>query len=339
MSVEAVTKVASITTGDDKSKSVLMWLAFHLNEKTGLCCPSINLLRKEMEVGSDNTVRAALTRLRERGLVSWTREIEDGVIKRTLYTLHLDASTVAPTSTTEPHSITDVPQPLKGGPSMAEQGSLNGCAGVPQPVNGNKEIEQGKEQGKEQGINAPAKNSPAEKPRVDTNPNPPSLSAEDVPPIDDEPEGLFEPEADLPEADPDLPVIATEAQPGPESEEGKPKRKRKSPAKKVADWPVEDDGVDAETREAYLAVRKAKRVGPFTRKAYEQLAKKAQQHGVSVKVALEKCIGHGWVFPYDGAFETEKNHGKAQQSQQKSAFLRPQSEIDYTYGLDRWNRA
>lgn len=170
MSVEAVTKVASITTGDDKSKSVLMWLAFHLNEKTGLCCPSINLLRKEMEVGSDNTVRAALTRLRERGLVSWTREIEDGVIKRTLYTLHLDASTVAPTSTTDPHSITDVPQQLKGGPSMAEQGSLNGCAGVPQPVNGNKEIEQGIEQGKEQGSVAPAYRA-AETPCVDTNPN------------------------------------------------------------------------------------------------------------------------------------------------------------------------
>ena len=70
MSFAAVTKVAGITTGDDKSKSVLMWLAFHLNEKTGICCPSFSLLRKEMEVGSDNTIRAALTRLREKGLVS-----------------------------------------------------------------------------------------------------------------------------------------------------------------------------------------------------------------------------------------------------------------------------
>lgn len=339
MSVEAVTKVASITTGDDKSKSVLMWLAFHLNEKTGLCCPSINLLRKEMEVGSDNTVRAALTRLRERGLVSWTREIEDGVIKRTLYTLHLDASTVAPTSTTEPHSITDVPQPLKGGPSMAEQGSLNGCAGVPQPVNGNKEIEHGIEQGKEQGINAPAKNSPVESPCLNTNPNPPPLMFEDVPPLDDEPEGLFDHEADLPEADPDAPVIATEAPTGPESEEEKPKpkRQRKSPAKKSAGaWPAEDDGVDAETREAYLALRKSKRQPPFSPKAYELFKKQATKHGVSVQVALEKCIERGWIFPYDGAFEEGKNYGKAQQ---KSAFLRPQSEIDYTYGLDRWNRA
>lgn len=338
MSFAAVAKVARITTGDDKSKSVLFWLAFHLNEETGLCCPSIGLLRKETEVGSENTIRSALTRLRERGLVSWTREIENGAVKRTLYTLHLDTSTDAPTSAIEPTSATEVPQQLKGGTSMVDVGYLNGCRGVPQPLKGNMEIEHRKEHRNKQGSVLPAPLE-AETPCVDTNPNPPSLSAEDVPPLDDEPEGLFEPEADLPEADPDLPVIATEAQPGPESEEGKPKRKRKSPAKKVADWPVEDDGVDAETREAYLAVRKAKRVGPFTRKAYEQLAKKAQQHGVSVKVALEKCIGHGWVFPYDGAFETEKNHGKTQQSQQKSAFLRPQSEIDYTYGLDRWNRA
>lgn len=167
----------------------------------------------------------------------------------------------------------------------------------------------------------------AEAPCVDTNPN-----LEDVPfPDFEEPSSdeLF-----------DAPLL-DEAKPRdePQTEVKTKPRTRKAAAKKAADWPVEDDGVDAETREAYLAVRKAKRVGPFTRKAYEQLAKKAHQHGVSVKVALEKCIGHGWVFPYDGAFETEKNHGKAQQSQQKSAFLRPQSEIDYTYGLDRWNRA
>lgn len=167
MSFAAITKVAGITTGDDKSKSVLMWLAFHLNEKTGICCPSFSLLRKEMEVGSDNTIRAALTRLREKGLVSWTREIENGAVKRTIYTLHLDASTVAPTSTAESPSIADVPQQLKGGTSMVEQGSLNGCAGVPQPVNGNMEIEHGKEHGKEQGSIA----RDAKTPCLDTNPN------------------------------------------------------------------------------------------------------------------------------------------------------------------------
>lgn len=147
MSFAAITKVANIKTGDDKSKSVLLWLAFHLNDETGLCCPSISLLRKETEVGSDNTIRAALSRLREKGLVSWTREIEDGCVKRTLYTLNLDASKGEPASAIEPTSAIEVPQPLKGGTSTIEGGYFNGCAGIPQPLKGNKEIEQGKEQG------------------------------------------------------------------------------------------------------------------------------------------------------------------------------------------------
>lgn len=331
MSFAAVTKVAGITTGDDKSKSVLMWLAFHLNEKTGICCPSFSLLRKEMEVGSDNTIRAALTRLREKGLVSWTREIENGAVKRTLYTLHLDASVDEPASMTDAPSTADVPQRLKGGPSMVEQGSLNGCAGVPQPVNGNMEIEHGKEQGKEHGSFLRA--SPDdEKSHLDTNPNPAQFEGVPFPDFeeasDDE---LFA--AELIKAD------KAQSEPAPESE-AKPKAKtRKATAKKADVWPVEDDGVDAETREAYLALRKAKRSGPFTPKAYDLLKTQATKHGASVKVAIEKCIERGWVFPYEGAFEKEKNHGKTRQSQQKSAFLRPQSEIDYTYGLDRWNRA
>lgn len=152
MSFAAIAKVATINAGDDKSKSVLLWLAFHLNDDTGLCCPSISLLRKETEVGSDNTIRAALARLREKGLVSWTREIEDGCVKRTLYTLHLDTAKVEPTSTTKPTSAIEVPQPMKGGASTVDGGYFNGCAGVPQPLKGNKEIEHGKEQGKEQGV-------------------------------------------------------------------------------------------------------------------------------------------------------------------------------------------
>ena len=152
MSFAAIAKVATINAGDDKSKSVLLWLAFHLNDDTGLCCPSISLLRKETEVGSDNTIRAALARLREKGLVSWTREIEDGCVKRTLYTLHLDTAKVEPTSTTKPTSAIEVPQPMKGGASTVDGWYFNGCAGVPQPLKGNKEIEHGKEQGKEQGF-------------------------------------------------------------------------------------------------------------------------------------------------------------------------------------------
>lgn len=136
MSFAAITKVANIKTGDDKSKSVLLWLAFHLNDETGLCCPSISLLRKETEVGSDNTIRAALSRLREKGLVSWTREIEDGCVKRTLYTLNLDASKGEPASAIEPTSAIEVPQPLKGGTSTIEGGVLQWLRGGPSAIEG-----------------------------------------------------------------------------------------------------------------------------------------------------------------------------------------------------------
>lgn len=198
MSFAAITKVANIKTGDDKSKSVLLWLAFHLNDETGLCCPSISLLRKETEVGSDNTIRAALSRLREKGLVSWTREIEDGCVKRTLYTLNLDASKGEPASAIEPTSAIEVPQPLKGGTSTIEGGYFNGCAGVPQPLKENKEIEQGKEQGREQGSFSPAFacDAPADgvAHKTGVTPSPDdwaSLLAEPAPMEDDYPADLF----------------------------------------------------------------------------------------------------------------------------------------------------
>lgn len=222
--------------------------------------------------------------------------------------------------------------PRDGGRVPRETGE-----GYPAKRGSYKGIGKGMERDKERGMAAPdsagvPEVSEAENPHLDTNPN---LAQFDGVPFPDFEEAsddeLFA--AELIKADKAKAELAPEP-------EAKPKtRTRKTTAKKADAWPVEDDGVDADTREAYLSVRKAKRVGPFTPKAYEQLAKQATKHGVSVKVALEKCIESGWVFPYDSLFEKEKNHGKTQQSQQKSAFLRPQSEIDYTYGLDRWNRA
>ena len=70
MSLKAINWMAKQTTGDDKMKSALFWLAFHLNDETGECFPSISTLQAEMEVKSDNTVRGALRRLREAGFIS-----------------------------------------------------------------------------------------------------------------------------------------------------------------------------------------------------------------------------------------------------------------------------
>lgn len=325
MSFAAITKVANIKTGDDKSKSVLLWLAFHLNDETGLCCPSISLLRKETEVGSDNTIRAALSRLREKGLVSWTREIEDGCVKRTLYTLNLDASKGEPASAIEPTSAIEVPQPLKGGTSTIEGGYFNGCAGVPHPLKENKEIEQGKEQGREQGSFSPAFacDAPADGVAHKTGVTPcaadwASLLSETAP-ADDVPPGLFD---DLP------PEPAPVAKPAAK----KPKRSRAASDA----WPVEGDGIDEETRSAYLAVRKAKRVGPFTAKAYEQIKAQGEKFGRSIAETIGVCIGRGWVYPYDSALQQSnstngKNNGI--QDDRRGFVLTPQSEYDYEAGL------
>lgn len=83
MSLKAINWMAKQTTGDDKMKSALFWLAFHLNDETGECFPSISTLQAEMEVKSDNTVRGALRRLREAGFISWERETKDGLTVKT----------------------------------------------------------------------------------------------------------------------------------------------------------------------------------------------------------------------------------------------------------------
>ena len=145
MSLKAINWMAKQTTGDDKMKSALFWLAFHLNDETGECFPSISTLQAEMEVKSDNTVRGALRRLREAGFISWERETKDGLTVKTNYHLHMNGSMAEGTSTSA------VPQPLREGTSTVERGTSTIAGGVLQPVRTNREIEQGinKERNKE----------------------------------------------------------------------------------------------------------------------------------------------------------------------------------------------
>lgn len=143
MGMNAINWMAKQKTGDDKSKSALFWLAFHMNDKTGECFPSISTLQAEMEVKSDNTVRSALRRLRDAGLISWERETRDGVTVKTKYRLHMHGSMTAGTSADKGTSTIAVPQPLKGGASTVEGGTSTIAGGVPQPLRTNMEIEQG----------------------------------------------------------------------------------------------------------------------------------------------------------------------------------------------------
>lgn len=243
---------------DRTQVDVLEAIAFFFNEKTGQCYPSTDELARISRVNS-KLVRKTVRELEEAGLVSCRQQVG----RPRFFTLHLEALPPAPEKTTAgqfcaPRDETtplDDCHPLEESAGGQESTANPGRKIPPTPVGKSPEpryettpeqgIEQGIEQGKEQGVNAPAKNSPVENLRLNTNPNPPSLFAEgelptdepplfdDFPPMDD-PEGLFAPDDDLlPEADPDMPVIATEAQPGPESEEGteakeKPKGKRKA---------------------------------------------------------------------------------------------------------------
>lgn len=151
MSLKAINWMAKQTTGDDKMKSALFWLAFHLNDETGECFPSISTLQAEMEVKSDNTVRGALRRLREAGFISWERETKDGLTVKTNYHLHMNGSMAEGTSASNGTSTIAVPQPLREGTSTVEGGTSTIAGGVLQPVRTNREIEQGnnKEQNKE----------------------------------------------------------------------------------------------------------------------------------------------------------------------------------------------
>ena len=162
MGMNAINWMAKQKTGDDKSKSALFWLAFHMNDKTGECFPSISTLQAEMEVKSDNTVRSALRRLRDAGLISWERETRDGVTVKTKYRLHMHGSMTAGTSADKGTSTIAVPQPLKGGASTVEGGTSTIAGGVPQPLRTNMEIEQGinKERNREV-MCAPSGNSSA----------------------------------------------------------------------------------------------------------------------------------------------------------------------------------
>ena len=145
MGMNAINWMAKQKTGDDKSKSALFWLAFHMNDKTGECFPSISTLQAEMEVKSDNTVRSALRRLRDAGFISWERETKDGLTVKTNYHLHMNGSMAEGTSASNGTSTiaVGVPQPLREGTSTVEVGTSTIAVGVPQPLRTNMEIEQG----------------------------------------------------------------------------------------------------------------------------------------------------------------------------------------------------
>lgn len=268
MGMNAINWMAKQKTGDDKSKSALFWLAFHMNDKTGECFPSISTLQAEMEVKSDNTVRSALRRLRDAGLISWERETRDGLTVKTKYRLHMHGSMTAGTSADKGTSTIAVPQPLKGGTSTVEGGTSTIAVGVPQPLRTNMEIEQGinREQNKEV-LRAPA-----------GAPQPPEMS-------DDEIADLLE---SVPHEKGERPPFEKGAH---LSEKGDhpspaPKRKRVSNVQKP-------ESVSEQVWEDFSALR-TKRRAPITETALRGIQREAEKAGISLEAALSTCCERGW---------------------------------------------
>lgn len=261
MSLKAINWMAKQTTGDDKMKSALFWLAFHLNDETGECFPSISTLQAEMEVKSDNTVRGALRRLREAGFISWERETKDGLTVKTNYHLHMNGSMAEGTSVSNGTSTIAVPQPLMEGTSTI-------AGGVLQPVRTNREIEQGinRERNREV-MCAPA-----------GAPQPPEMS-------DDEIADLLE---SVPQEKGERPPFEKGAH---LSEKGDhpsptPKRKRVSNVQKP-------ESVSEQVWEDFSALR-TKRRAPITETALRGIQREAEKAGISLEAALSTCCERGW---------------------------------------------
>lgn len=147
MSIKAIDWAKSVKAGGAGAKLALLLLADHMNEKTNECFPSIPTLAIEMEC-SENTVRSALKKLRERGLVSWVRRGNGETVERTDYVLNIGGgealqrtpSKIEPPSNSEGEGV----QILNPPPSNSE--------GLPlQILNPKQEVETGNETGNETG--------------------------------------------------------------------------------------------------------------------------------------------------------------------------------------------
>lgn len=268
MSLKAINWMAKQTTGDDKMKSALFWLAFHLNDETGECFPSISTLQAEMEVKSDNTVRGALRRLREAGFISWERETKDGLTVKTNYHLHMNGSMAEGTSASNGTSTIAVPQPLREGTSTVEGGTSTIAGGVLQPVRTNREIEQGINRERNREVMCAPSGAP----------QPPEMS-------DDEIADLLE---SVPQEKGERPPFEKGAH---LSEKGDhpspaPKRKRVSNVQKP-------ESVSEQVWEDFSALR-AKRRAPITETALKGIQREAEKAGITLEEALSTCCERGW---------------------------------------------
>lgn len=75
---------------------------------------------------------------------------------------------------------------------------------------------------------------------------------------------------------------------------------------------VEVPGVPAELLADFLAVRKAKHVGPLTKTALAQLQREADKAGLTLEEAITACCGYGWA-GFNATWYADRTAGRKQQ--------------------------
>ena len=244
MSLDAINWVAKQKAGNATAKHVLLWLAFHSNGKSGKCFPSLDTLAEEMEVGSKNTIRAALKTLLDRKLISCEREMKGARVARTFYRLNFDGSN-SDTSNIEGSKI-DISNIEHDGSNSEPYGS-NIELSMVQKLTPNKEIEQG--------INKEANST-----SMRTSGNSSAIAAvasaqAQTPYPEDFDQSLFD------EAQREAQLAGAKPTDEPPRKEEKPKRKRTSVAR--------PDGVSEQVWEDFSALR-TKRRAPITETARQR---------------------------------------------------------------------
>ena len=221
MSLDAINWVAKQKAGNATAKHVLLWLAFHSNGKSGKCFPSLDTLAEEMEVGSKNTIRAALKTLLDRKLISCEREMKGARVARTFYRLNFDGSN-SDTSNIEGSKI-DISNIEHDGSNSEPYGS-NIELSMVQKLTPNKEIEQGinRERNKEVICASASQTLPADIPDV---------------PFDDV---LFD-EARSMGSEPNVEITIEAPAPAPQKRKAAPRRRPATPCPFDADASIPDE--------------------------------------------------------------------------------------------------
>lgn len=269
MSFDAINWATKQRVGNATAKHALLWLAFHANGRSGECFPSVELLMEEMEVGSKNTVKAALKTLIDAGLISSKREMKGNRVSRTFYCLNVDGSISDPSNIDG--SIIDRSN-IDADGSITDPYGSNSDRLMGQPLTPNKEgnKEENKERNREVSMRTSGNSSAIAA----------VASAQAQTPYpEDFDQSLFD------EAQREAQLAGEKPTDEPPRKEEKPKRKRTSVAR--------PDGVSEQVWEDFSALR-TKRRAPITETALKGIQREAEKAGITLEAALSTCCERGW---------------------------------------------